>query len=80
MAHTPTSEIASAATLTAAMVGHWDRQRSARVCWVIPADTRPTILPEALRTGTMVRIDGPSVPVYTSVNVSPRRAGSMVPR
>ena len=80
MAHTPTNESASAPRLTAAMVGHCDRQRCARVCWVMPADTSPTILPDPLRTGTMVRTDGPSVPVYTSVNVSPRRAGSMLPR
>ncbi len=46
----------------------------------MPADTSPTMRPVPSRTGAIARIDGPSVPVYTSVNVSPRSAGSMVPR
>ena len=80
MAHTPTSDTARAATLTIAIVGHWSRHRWARVCCVMPADTSPTTRPDASCTGAIARIDGPSVPVYTSVNVSPRSAGSMVPR
>ena len=79
MSQTPATERASAPTLTAAMVGHVERHRSARLVCRIPADTRPTIAPDWLRTGATARIDGPRVPVYTSLNVSPRRAGSMVP-
>ena len=45
----------------------------------MPADTSPTMRPVLSRTGATARIDGPSVPVYTSLNVSPRSAGSMVP-
>jgi hypothetical protein len=63
MSHSPSDDTTSAATLTAAIVGTWPRHRCARVCWVIPAETSPTISPDPLRTGATARIDGPSVPV-----------------
>ncbi len=63
IAHTPTNATASAARLTAAIVGTCERQRSARLCCRMPADTSPTMRPDSLRTGATARIDGPSVPV-----------------
>ena len=71
--------MANAPKLTAAIVGTAIASVRPGSAAVMPADTRPTIRPEPSRTGTIARIDGPSVPVYTSVNVSPRSAGSMVP-
>ncbi len=46
----------------------------------MPAETSPTMRPSDAYTGATARIDGPSVPVKTSLNVSPRSAGSVVPR
>lgn len=45
----------------------------------MPALTRPTILSPS-RIGVTTRIEGPSVPVYVSENVSPRRARAVCPR
>lgn len=46
---------------------------------VMPALTRPTIRPPS-RTGVTTRMEGPSVPVYVSENVSPRSARAVCPR
>ncbi len=45
----------------------------------MPALTRPTIRSPS-RTGVTARTDGPSVPVYVSVNVRPCSAGPVCPR
>lgn len=45
----------------------------------MPALTRPMIR-EPSRIGVTTRIEGPSVPVYVSVNVSPRSARAVCPR
>lgn len=46
---------------------------------MMPALTRPTIRPLS-RIGVTTRIEGPSVPVYVSVKVCPRRAFAVFPR
>ena len=76
---TPTTAVISAANAVTAISGSSPRQVDVRERWVMPAATMPTTRPSAVRTGAMVRMDGPRVPVYVSVIVSPRRAASMLP-
>ncbi len=78
--HIPTTAATTVVAATSRISGSCAYQFSASVCCVMPAETSPTIRPSDAYTGATARIDGPSVPVKTSVNVSPRNAGSVVPR
>ena len=73
----PMAIIASAASSTVAM-------RPPSATWVFdtvtPAATSAITSPSSPNTGTTARTEGPSVPVYVSVNASPASARSMLPR
>lgn len=57
----------------------WSWTRALIASTLIPALTSPTTRPSSV-TGVTARTDGPSVPVYVSVKVCPRRAGPVRPR
>ena len=73
----PMPIIARAARMTVAI-------RPPSATWVFetvtPAATSAMTSPASSSTGTTARTDGPSVPVYVSVNASPVSARSMLPR
>ena len=62
---------------------HHDRQLTAYdvadFFSVIPTATSAITFPAGSRTGTTARTDGPSVPLYASVNERPCTAGAMCP-
>ncbi|CAM5734036.1 hypothetical protein SFUMM280S_05305 [Streptomyces fumanus] len=74
----PTAPSSSAPAATPTRAVTCSRARLLISSTLIPALTRPTVRPPD-RTGATARTEGPSVPVYVSVKVRPRSAGSMCP-
>lgn len=79
MTYVPRPPRASAAAATPSSAVTCSCTRALIASTLMPALTRPTILPLS-QMGVTARTDGPRVPVYVSVKGVPSSAGPMCPR